>query len=87
MRRPASGTAEDCGEHWASLELRERYSLLNIAVRLYDLAKRRLDTSYDAMERSSSRSGGDVVQNAVRRLRSTRCPSVSEGFLGDLSRI
>lgn len=33
---------EDCGGAWAFLELRQHYSLLNIADRLYDLAERRL---------------------------------------------
>ena len=33
---------EDCGGPWAFTELRERYSLLNIADRLYELAKCRL---------------------------------------------
>jgi Plasmid pRiA4b ORF-3-like protein len=33
---------EDCGGPWAFLELRQHYSLLNIADRLYDLAERRL---------------------------------------------
>jgi len=33
---------EDCGRPWAFLELRQRYSLLNIADRLYALAKHRL---------------------------------------------
>jgi hypothetical protein len=33
---------EDCGGPWAFLELRQRYSLLNIADRLYELARRRL---------------------------------------------
>lgn len=33
---------EDCGGPWAFLELRQRYSLLHIADRLYDLAERRL---------------------------------------------
>jgi hypothetical protein len=33
---------EDCGGSWAFLELRQCYSLLDIADRLYDLAERRL---------------------------------------------
>ena len=33
---------EDCGGPWAFLELRHRYSLLNVADRLYALAKRRM---------------------------------------------
>ncbi len=33
---------EDCGGRWAFLELRQRYSLLSIADRLHELAKRRL---------------------------------------------
>jgi hypothetical protein len=33
---------EDCGGPWAFLELRERYSLPDIADRLYELAERRL---------------------------------------------
>lgn len=39
---------EDCGGPWAFLELRQRYCLLNIADRLYELAKRRLDISGEA---------------------------------------
>ena len=39
---------EDCGVPWAILEFRERYSLLNIADRLYELAKRRLDMGSEA---------------------------------------
>jgi hypothetical protein len=39
---------EDCGGPWAFLELRQRYSLLNIADRLYELAERRLDMGSDA---------------------------------------
>ena len=39
---------EDCGGPWAFLELRERYSLLHIADRVYALAKRRLLMGYDA---------------------------------------
>ncbi len=39
---------EDCSGPWAFLELRQRYSLLNIADRLYELAKRRLDVGGEA---------------------------------------
>jgi hypothetical protein len=39
---------EDCGGPWAFLELRQRYSLLNIADRLYELAERRLDMGSEA---------------------------------------
>ncbi len=42
------GPPEDCGGPWGFLELRERYSLLNIADRLYELAKRRLDMGSEA---------------------------------------
>ena len=41
-------TPEDCGGPWAFLELRQRYSLLNIADRLYELAKRRFDVGGEA---------------------------------------
>ncbi len=39
---------EDCGGPWAFLELRQRYSLLNIADRLFELAKLRLDIGGEA---------------------------------------
>jgi len=39
---------EDCGGPWAFLELRQRYSLLNVADRLYELAKRRLVVGSEA---------------------------------------
>jgi len=39
---------EDCGGPWAFLELRQRNSVLNIADRLYELAKRRLAVGAEA---------------------------------------
>ena len=39
---------EDCGGPWAFLELRQRYSLLNIADRLFELAKLRFDIGGEA---------------------------------------
>ena len=38
----------DCGGPWAFLELRQHYSLLSIADRLYELAMRRLDIGAEA---------------------------------------
>ena len=39
---------EGCGGPWTFLELRQRYSLLNIADRLFELAKLRLDMGSEA---------------------------------------